>query len=111
MKAWEIAILVLIVVDICGGYGAFKYGQHQGFAQGYRAGYKIGNSNGVSDTKLADGLSQSVFNNNSLQTCLDGVDKWYDSNRANVTTIYQQNALDTEKQQNVQECQLRYPTH
>jgi glycosidase len=111
MKVWEIAILALIVLGVGGGYGAYKYGHHQGFAQGYSVGHKIGYSSGVSDTKSSDNISQSFSNNISLQTCLDGTDKWYNSNRASLTTIAQENALNDEKDQNIKECQLRYPTH
>lgn len=41
--------------------------------------------------------------------CLDSVNQWYDSNRANITTVYQEQNLLIDKQQRIDECSIRYP--
>lgn len=43
-----------------------------------------------------------------LNNCLDSVDEWYNNNIQNVTTIYQEQNLLTQKQQEIDECKLRY---
>lgn len=45
----------------------------------------------------------------ALSGCLDRVTEWFNQNYANVTTVYQEQNLLTSKQQQIQECQLRYP--
>jgi len=111
MNIWKIATIAWIIVAIASGFGAYEIGHHAGFALGYRLGDKAGYNRGTSDANALNSRDQSFATNTQLQVCLDGVDKWYNANQANVRTIPQQTALDQEKQQNVQECQLRYPAN
>ena len=58
---------------------------------------------------IGSGFGGSGFAQLQLNNCLNQVDTSYTQSRATITTIYQQNALDAEKQQAIQECQLRFP--
>jgi phage terminase large subunit GpA-like protein len=45
----------------------------------------------------------------ALNACLDSVNTWYETNRANTTTVFQEENLLQDKQQRIDECRIRYP--
>jgi hypothetical protein len=56
-----------------------------------------------------DNQAQRYLQQMNLNECLDSVDKWVAENNKQVTTIYQEQNLLQAKQQEVEECKLRYP--
>lgn len=70
----------------------------------YRQGYTEGNA----AQEYAPSISA---NQQSLNTCLDNVNTWYDEAVSRVETIYQEQNLLTARQQYVDECRLRYPVN
>lgn len=80
-------------------------------ALGVQAGYNAAQEAQQTTQSYPDVTTQPTESTNSKlrNICLDDVNTWYDANRANTTTVYQEQNLLLERQQRMDECSVRYP--
>jgi hypothetical protein len=118
MKIAVVVTLALIAFVIGTSYGAYKYGHHQGFAQAYRIGYQVGDKAGYKRGNddgyyLGQAFAKTADNEAGLRKCLDGVDSNVSNTISKLSGLTNSdiNTVVNIKNQQIQECQLRYPTH
>lgn len=58
--------------------------------------------------RASEEYRQNNLQKQLLSSCLDNANTWYSDNVKNVTTVYQEQNLLTQKQQYMNDCQLRY---
>jgi len=106
-KAASIALAITVFGVV--GYGlVFAIAEGYGHATGYQAAEAKYKSQEESDRRVE---TTDLLGGSRLNICLDQVDKNFSQASGSVTTVDQLNAFTNAKQQQVQECQLRYPTH
>jgi len=115
-KIRPLVVAIVVVEALQIAVGALAYGWYTNHEATQKlaltqVNQKLEQAQKQSDANLniGSGFGGSGFAQIQLNNCLNQVDTSYTQSRATITTIYQQNALDAEKQQAIQECQLRYP--
>jgi Tfp pilus assembly protein PilE len=105
-KTINLMVVAAIVLSLGAGIAYFSYYRH--VQQENRAKVEA-----AQQTEQAAQRSKQIdaeVEQNLLNTCLDNVTKWYNDNSTGLHPQAYWDTLNTERAQQVQECQIRYPT-
>lgn len=101
-----LSIIVLAVGGAIGGWIGYE-----AYLASQRAEAQIVEDKRDADWEAQQQKSQTRLRQMMLNECLDNVDSWFQENYKSVTTVYQEQNLLESKNQEVEECKLRYPVY
>ena len=104
--AWGAIVVSTIVFAIYVGLGILTMHtakQEAARVQEEQAKQQQAQNNAEAQAKTAEFMRQT-----NLSNCLNGVDDWYSTNVKRVTTVFQEQNLLTQKQQEIDKCNLLY---